>query len=64
MSMPAEGGKVLNLIIKADGQGSLEALRARMESLSTDDVEIRVIHGGVGAISPTTSTSRAPRMPC
>jgi translation initiation factor IF-2 len=52
MSMPAEGKKVLNLIIKADGQGSLEALRARMESLSTDDVEIRVIHGGVGAISP------------
>ncbi|HVR46817.1 MAG TPA: translation initiation factor IF-2 [Candidatus Binatia bacterium] len=52
MAMPAEGKKVLNLIIKADGQGSLEALRARMESLSTDDVEIRVIHGGVGAISP------------
>ena len=52
MSMPAEGKKVLNLIIKADGQGSLEALRARMESLSTEDVEIRVIHGGVGAISP------------
>jgi translation initiation factor IF-2 len=52
MSMPAEGNKVLNLIIKADGQGSLEALRTRMESLSTDDVEIRVIHGGVGAISP------------
>ncbi len=52
MSMPTEGRKVLNLIIKADGQGSLEALHARMESLSTDDVEIRVIHGGVGAISP------------
>jgi translation initiation factor IF-2 len=52
MSMPAEGNKVLNLIIKADGQGSLEALQARMESLSTQDVEIRVIHGGVGAISP------------
>jgi translation initiation factor IF-2 len=52
MSMPAEGKKVLNLIIKADGQGSLEALRSRMESLSTEDVEIRVIHGGVGAISP------------
>jgi translation initiation factor IF-2 len=52
MSMPAEGSKVLNLIIKADGQGSLEALRSRMESLSTEDVEIRVIHGGVGAISP------------
>jgi translation initiation factor IF-2 len=52
MSMPAEGRKTLNLIIKADGQGSVEALRSRMESLSTDDVEIRVIHGGVGAISP------------
>jgi translation initiation factor IF-2 len=52
MQMPAEGKKALNLIIKADGQGSLEALRARMESLSSDDVDIRVIHGGVGAITP------------
>src|SRR6185437_3128561 len=52
MSMPVEGRKTLNLIIKADGQGSLEALRARMESLSNDDVDVRVIHGGVGAITP------------
>ncbi len=52
MQMPAEGKKTLNLIIKADGQGSLEALRSRMESLSNEDVEVRVIHGGVGAISP------------
>jgi translation initiation factor IF-2 len=52
MSMPADGQKTLNLIIKADGQGSVEALRSRMESLSNEDVEIRVIHGGVGAISP------------
>ena len=52
MAMPAEGKKTLNIIVKADGQGSLEALRARMESLSTEDVDIRVIHGGVGAISP------------
>ena len=52
MSMPTEGKKVLNLIIKADGQGALEAVRARMESLSTEDVEISVIHGGVGAITP------------
>ncbi len=52
MTMPAEGKKSLNLIIKADGQGSLEALRARMESLSNEEVDIRVIHGGVGAISP------------
>jgi translation initiation factor IF-2 len=52
MSMPAEGKKTLNIIVKADGQGSVEALRARMESLSTEEVEIRVIHGGVGAITP------------
>jgi len=52
MQMPTEGKKTLNLIIKADGQGSLEALRARMESLSTEEVDVRVIHGGVGAISP------------
>ncbi|MBV8727635.1 MAG: translation initiation factor IF-2, partial [Candidatus Eremiobacteraeota bacterium] len=52
MQMPTEGKKTLNLIIKADGQGSLEALRARMETLSTESVDIRVIHGGVGAITP------------
>ena len=52
MSMPAEGKKTLNLIIKADAQGSVEALRARMESLSSDEVDIRVIHGGVGAVTP------------
>ena len=52
MSMPVEGKKTLNLVIKADGQGSLEALRSRMESLSTAEVDIRVIMGGVGAITP------------
>jgi translation initiation factor IF-2 len=52
MSMPTEGKKTLNIIVKADGQGSLEALRARIESLSTEEVDIRVIHGGVGAITP------------
>ena len=53
MSMAAEGGaKTLNLIIKADGQGSVEALRSRVESLSTAEVYIRVIFAGVGAITP------------
>ncbi len=52
MSMPAEGKKTLNLIIKADAQGSVEALRTRMESLSTGEVDIRVIHGAVGAVTP------------
>jgi len=46
---------VLNFDHQSDGQGSLEALQSRMESLSTEDVEIRVIHGGVGAISPNES---------
>jgi len=52
MAMPTEGKKTLNIIVKADGQGSVEALRPRMESLSTEEVDIRVIYGGVGAISP------------
>lgn len=53
MSMPAEGGqKTLNLIMKADGQGSVQALRSRMEGLSTAEVDIRVIFAGVGAITP------------
>jgi translation initiation factor IF-2 len=51
MAMPAEGKKTLNIIVKADGQGSLEALRPRMELLSNEEVDIRVIYGGVGAIS-------------
>ncbi|GAC1414739.1 MAG: hypothetical protein NVSMB5_03030 [Candidatus Velthaea sp.] len=53
MQMPADGGnKTLNLVIKADGQGSVEALRSRVESLATHEVGIRVILGGVGAITP------------
>jgi len=52
MLMPAEGGtKTLNLILKADGQGSVEALRARVESLSTNEVDVRVILAGVGGIT-------------
>jgi translation initiation factor IF-2 len=52
MQMAQEGAKTLNLVIKADGQGSVEALRARVESLSTAEVNIRVIYAGVGAITP------------
>ena len=43
--------KELNLVIKADVQGSAEAVRASLEKLSTDEVRVRVIHQGVGAIS-------------
>ena len=41
----------LNLIIKADVQGSLEALRASVTELSTDKVKVKVIAGGVGGIN-------------
>jgi translation initiation factor IF-2 len=43
--------KDLNLIIKADVQGSIEALKQALEKCSTDEIEVRIIHGGVGAIT-------------
>ena len=48
-------GKIqeLPIIIKADVQGSIEALRNSLEKLSTDEIKVRVIHGGVGAITET-----------
>jgi translation initiation factor IF-2 len=53
MSMPADGGqKALNLVLKADGQGAVEALRSRVQGLSTAEVDIRVIYAGVGGITP------------
>ncbi len=46
-------GKVqnLNIIIKADVQGSVEAVKQALEKLSTDDVKVRVLHNAVGAIT-------------
>ncbi|NLF54449.1 MAG: translation initiation factor IF-2, partial [Thauera phenolivorans] len=43
--------KALPLIIKADVQGSQEALAQSLQKLSTDEVRVNVIHGAVGAIS-------------
>ncbi|MDD2768932.1 MAG: translation initiation factor IF-2 [Methylococcus sp.] len=43
----------LNVVIKADVQGSLEALRSSLTELSTDKVKVKVIGGGVGGISET-----------
>ncbi|MCQ1527953.1 translation initiation factor IF-2 [Lutispora saccharofermentans] len=50
-----QAGKVkeLNLIVKADVQGSVEALKQSLERLSNDEVKIKAIHGGVGAITET-----------
>ena len=43
--------KELNLIVKADVMGSAEAVQASLEKLSNNEVRVRVIHSGVGAIS-------------
>ncbi len=43
--------KELNIIIKADVQGSVEAVRQSLEKLSNDEVRVRTIHGGVGAVN-------------
>ena len=48
--------KELDIIVKADVQGSVEAIKQSLEKLSTDDVKVRVIHGGVGAITETDIT--------
>ena len=55
--------KELNLIVKADVQGSAEALKASLEKISNEEVRVRVIHTGVGAINESdillASTSNA-----
>jgi translation initiation factor IF-2 len=55
--------KDLNIIVKADVQGSAEAVKASLEKLSNEEVRVRVIHNGVGAISESdvmlASTSKA-----
>ncbi|MBM7613707.1 translation initiation factor IF-2 [Alkaliphilus hydrothermalis] len=51
--MQAGEVKDLNIIVKADVQGSVEAVKQSLAKLSTDKVIIRPIHGGVGAITET-----------
>ncbi|MBR3791832.1 MAG: translation initiation factor IF-2 [Clostridia bacterium] len=43
--------KELNVIIKADVQGSVEAVKQSLEKLSNEEVRVRAIHGGVGAVN-------------
>ncbi len=43
--------KDLNIIVKADVQGSAEAVKASLEKLTNDEVRVRVIHSGVGGIN-------------
>ncbi len=43
--------KELPIIVKADVQGSVEAVKQSLEKISNDEVRVKVIHGGVGAVS-------------
>ena len=55
----AEGMKTLNLIVKADVQGSAEAVKASLEKLTNEEVRVRVIHCAVGAITESDVTLAA-----
>ncbi len=48
--------KELNLIVKADVQGSVEAVKQSLLKLSNDEVAIKIVHGGVGAINESDVT--------
>ncbi len=54
-----EGQQVLNLLIKADVQGSVQALCQSLVGLSNDDIRINVIHSGVGGITESDANSAA-----
>ncbi len=43
--------KELNIVVKADVQGSVEAVKQSLEKLSNEEVRVRIIHGGVGTIT-------------
>ena len=48
--------KELNIIVKADVQGSVEAMKQSLLKLSNDEVVVKIIHGGVGAINESDVT--------
>ena len=48
--------KELNIIVKADVQGSVEAVTQSVERISNEEVKVKVIHGGVGAINEADVT--------
>lgn len=47
----AEESKVLNLIVRSDVQGSYEAIKNALETLGNDEVKVKILGGGVGAIT-------------
>ncbi len=48
--------KVLNLIVKADVQGSVEAVKQSLEKLENEEVRVKVVHAGAGAVNQTDVT--------
>ena len=52
----SENLKQLNLIVKADVQGSVEALKQSLEKVSNDEVRVKVIHSNVGGVTETDVT--------
>jgi translation initiation factor IF-2 len=59
-AMVKEGtAKELPVVVKADVQGSAEAIRAGLEKLNTDEVAVKVLHAGVGGISESDVTLAA-----
>ena len=48
--------KVLNLIVKADVQGSVEAVKQAMEKLENEEVKVKVIHAAAGAVNQSDVT--------
>lgn len=50
-SMGQEEKKTLNIVLKADVRGSLEALQGSLSTLGNDEVQVRVVGGGVGGIT-------------
>lgn len=49
----ADEKKILNVVLKADVRGSLEAIQSALAALGNDEVEVRVVSGGVGGIAET-----------
>ncbi len=55
--------KDLNIVVKADVQGTIEALRSSLQNIKNDEVKVVVVHAGVGAITESDVMLALPPMP-